>query len=364
MHRVLEGIEKLVHDRRILRALSYIKSLLKSLKRIVIHSSEKVHHLWIEVAGILSRGRAYVLKRSSLFQKWDRWQYRPYVKRSTGILVIFSIISIIVQSNLMAAPDLNDDWDFTTPADYSHSSGIQINNGVAQLKAQNYTSDANTSALYHFDESSGTTAADSSSNSNDAALHGASFTLGNLNNGVTLNGTSDYLQAPSSNSLKLGQQQTIEGWTKFESPFTNTSTDRRYQLVDKGDYQLYYDNETGKLTYELADANANAWSQVGGNDINGGWDANGKLSVNALIKMGSHTYAGIGVTTGDAEVWEWDGSNWTKIGGGPESINNSWSAQTYEGVYSLTTDGSNIYAGLGNGTGDGEVWKWNGSTWS
>ena len=185
-----------------------------------------------------------------------------------------------------------------------------------------------------------------------------------MNNGVTLNGTSDYLQAPSSNSLKLGQQQTIEGWTKFESPFTNTSTDRRYQLVDKGDYQLYYDNETGKLTYELADANANAWSQVGGNDINGGWDANGKLSVNALIKMGSHTYAGIGVTTGDAEVWEWDGSNWTKIGGGPESINNSWSAQTYEGVYSLTTDGSNIYAGLGNGTGDGEVWKWNGSTWS
>ena len=279
-------------------------------------------------------------------------------------MLAMMLVVFVAQSSLMAAPDLNDTWNFDTPADYVTDSGVEVVSGKARLKAQNYTADANTSALYHFDESGGTNVTDSSANNNTATLSGGSFAAGNLNNAVSLNGTNEYASANSSPSLRLGQQQTIESWTKFNAPFAASTSSHRQGIVDKGDYQLYYDNETGKVTYELADANANTWTPAGGQDVKGSWDTNGKRSVNAAVKMGSDIYAGIGIDIGDAEVWKWNGTTWTLIGGGPASINSSWNANTYEGVFSLATDGTNLYAGLGNGTGEGEVWKWNGTTWT
>ena len=280
-----------------------------------------------------------------------------------GIAVIF-VSLLVVRTSLMALPDLQNDWSFLDPQDYTYSSGVEISGGSARLKAQNYTSDTDTRALYHFDEAAGTNISDSSTNSNNATMQGGSFTTGNLNSAISLDNESGSIRSPTSPTLNLGQQHTIEAWTKFDTPFNNTTQDNRQQIVDKGNYQLYYDNETGKLTYELEDQTASTWSQVAGNDINGGWDSNGKLAVNAMVKMGSTTYAAIGNTVGDAEVWAWNGAVWSMVGGGPQSINNSWAAQTYEGVYSLTTDGTNIYAGLGASAGDGEVWRYDGSTWT
>lgn len=302
--------------------------------------------------------------RYAIFRKWDAWQYRSRFRTASTALVLMVFVVSILQSSLMAAPDLNDTWGFDTPSDYSMSSGTEVVGGMARLKAQNYTSDADTSALYHFDEAGGTNITDSSTNNNTATLSGGSFAAGNLNNSVSLNGTQDFASATNSASLQLGQQQTIEGWTKFNAPLSAGSSSHRQAIVDKGDYQLYYDNETGKVTYELADANANTWTPAGGRDVKNSWDTNGKRSVNASVKMGNDIYVGIGVDIGDAEVWKWDGTVWSQIGGGETSLNGSWNANTYEGVYSLATDGTNLYAGLGIGTGEGEVWRWNGTSWT
>ncbi|MCA9347006.1 fibronectin type III domain-containing protein [Candidatus Saccharibacteria bacterium] len=277
-----------------------------------------------------------------------------------GILSVVAVM--LLQTVSFAAPDLNDDWDLSVPGDYSYDSGIEVTSGVARLKAQNYSNDASTAALYHFDESGGSNVTDSSSNGNDGTLDGGSFVIGNLNNAVSLNGTTDSISAPDSSSLRLGQQQTIEAWTKFSSAFSSTSHDKRQEIIDKGDYQLYFDNETGKLTYELADSNATTWSQVAGDDINGSWDRDGNLTIESVNIIGTNLYVGLGSGTGDAEVWRWNGTSWTQIGG--DGLNNCWPTNTFETVSSMANDGTNLYVGLGSGAGDGEVWMWNGTTWT
>ncbi len=339
----------------------FAKPHVKRVKTYVIRTYYTVYKYFITAINTVT---TKLVQRFPKLKKLQGPAQRRSITYASRALIITLVLMFAFRPGIFALPDLNDTWDFNTPSDYTYDSGIEVTSGVARLKAQNYATDANTSALYHFDESGGALASDATTNANNLTLSGGSFTTGNLNNAVSINGTSDQLSAPDSASLRLGQTQTIEAWTKFGSAFSNNSHDRRQQIVDKGDYQLYYDNETGKLTYELANANASTWSQVGGNDINNSWDANGKLSVNALTKMGTKTYAAIGNTTGDAEVWSWDGTTWTKIGGGPDSINNSWTAQTYEGVYALANDGTHVYAGLGTGTGDAEVWSWDGTTWT
>lgn len=67
-------------------------------------------------------------------------------------------------------------------------------------------------------------------------------------------------------------------------------------------------------------------------------------------------YAGLGSDNDDAEVWSWNGANdWTQIGG--DSLNSGWTT-SYNNVWSLVTYNDNLYAGLGNGTGQDEVWEW------
>ncbi|MCA9324555.1 hypothetical protein KDA23_00595 [Candidatus Saccharibacteria bacterium] len=305
-----------------------------------------------------------IKNRVPAIQKFTDWKFSKTLTRLSAGMFALVFVLMVVQSSIFAAPDLSDTWDLNTPANYTYSSGIEMTGGVARLKAQNYTDDANTSALYHFDESGGSNISDSSSNGNDGTMSGGSFVTGNLNNAASLNGVDEGISVPNSSSLQLGQTQSIEAWTKFTDTFNNADQSRRNQVVDKGDYQLYYNNETGKLTYELANANADTWTQAGGNSIDDSWDYNGKRSVNALVKAGSDIYAGIGVDVGDAAVWKYNGSTWTLIGGGAHSINNSWDAQTYEGVYALATDGSHVFAGLGRTAGDGEVWEWDGSSWT
>ncbi|MBI4034539.1 hypothetical protein HY380_01420 [Candidatus Saccharibacteria bacterium] len=286
-----------------------------------------------------------------------------YLPRSVYLLVV-GILFLSVYQQVRALSDLTDSWNFSDPGQYSFSGGIETSGSTARLKAQNYASDANTAALFHFDESVGSTAADSSANGNDATGTNTSFVAGNLNNAVSLNGTNASLSAPDSSSLSLSQANTIEAWTKLNDNLSAGTIEQRQGIADKGDYSLYYDNETGKLTYELADQSATNWSVVAGNETNGGWDTNGKRQAYATAKIGSNIYVSLADSVSDAEVWQWDGSSWTQIGGGQTGVNNSWVTGTYEGVYALTTDGSNLYAGLGAGIGDAEAWKYNGSSWT
>ena len=102
-------------------------------------------------------------------------------------------------------------------------------------------------------------------------------------------------------------------------------------------------------------------AQIGGDGVNSSWAINTYETVNAMTYFGGNLYAGLGMSANDAEVWRWNGSTWTKIGG--DSLNSGWTTN-YEAVWVLTNDGTNLYAGLGDTAQDAEVWQWNGTAWS
>jgi hypothetical protein len=312
------------------------------------------------------------------------------------------------------AADTTAAWLFTNSGDYilSDNDLIEVVNNIARLKVRNYSSDANTMLLLHFDESGGE-ATDSSSYGNLATNSAVTFAAGNLNNAGSFNGQSSFIRVADSSSLDLTSNNTLEAWVKFSQSFSAGSTASHAGVMDKGAYKLYFNSSTGKLQYELANSSVATWTQQAGNDVKGSWDLNGKLAVHSstssgsyiyvgtgnqtadaevwmwngtewsqiggdgkndswadqvfesvlsLAAGGSYVYAGLGTTAGDAEVWRWDGAGWTKIGG--DGINSSWAVNTYEGVYSLNSLAGSLYAGLGSTAGDAEVWKWNGSSWT
>ncbi|MFZ1626173.1 MAG: LamG-like jellyroll fold domain-containing protein [Candidatus Moraniibacteriota bacterium] len=283
------------------------------------------------------------------------------------------------------AADTTDTWNFSVSGDYTPSDAntLEVASSSARLKVQNYANDANTAALYHLDESSGN-AADSSSNANTGTVANGTYSAGSLNNALGFNGSTASLTATDSASLSLTGNFSLEAWTKFNSSFSTTSNRTWQGILDKGPYQMYYDNETGKVVFEMAPSSANQWAQVAGPDmlnnngvsinteINRSWDANSKNFVWNQVVVGSDVYVALGsattgtTVTGDAEVWKCTvcatSPVWSKIGG--DGLNGSWDDGLYEDASSIVTDGTNIYTGIGNSSGEAEVWRYNGSTWT
>jgi len=282
-----------------------------------------------------------------------------------GLIAGGVFTSLKVWESIKASGELNQAWSFANAGDYSlsDSSLVEVVNNSARLKVRNYANDVNTKLLLHFDESSGNPV-DSSGTPNTVTANNVTYAAGNLNNSATLNGSTSQISAANSSALQLTGNNTLEAWIKLNANFTATSSNRQYGIYDKGDYKLYYDNNTGKVTYELADSAATNWTQVAGNDINRGWDLNGKFSVECSVVLDTELYVGTGNQLGDAEVWVYNSSSavWSQIGG--DGLNGSWSNALYEQVLSIASDGTNIYAGLGNTAGDAEVWRYNGTTWS
>lgn len=287
---------------------------------------------------------------------------RPRASKFCATLAILAISFGLM--NLVGASDEIRLWDFSNTSEYtlSDSSKIEFTSGAVRLKAQNYPTDVNTSALYHFDENTGAIAADSSANNNNLALTNSTWASGELNTALSFNGTTSSASVPDSPSLSLTQSNTLEAWTKLGSSFSSGSQSSDQPVIDKGSYKLYYDHETGKPTYELENSSATTWTQAAGNDVNGSWDINGKAQASSSVVFGGNLYVGTGPNVGDAEVWKYNGTTWSQIGG--DGLNASWPNFTYEDVPSLTTDGTNLYAGTGVNSGDAEVWKYNGSTWA
>ncbi|HSW98693.1 MAG TPA: LamG-like jellyroll fold domain-containing protein, partial [Candidatus Saccharimonadales bacterium] len=106
----------------------------------------------------------------------------------------------------------------------------------------------------------------------------------------------------------------------------------------------------------------NTWTQVGGDALNSGWASATYEEVDSLVAYNSKLYAGLGTSTADAEVWEYNGTTWTKIGG--DGLNNGWVDGQYEQVRSMAVYNGVLYAGLGNSAGDGEVWGYDNGSWT
>ena len=341
-----------------------VRPALRHAKKLLTYAAR---HSWIAITithqHIAVRPHAYLARRLAWYNRWHKHKYRRHIH--FGFVGIYALcvgfLLAGMYKNVFALPDLSNTWDFSTPAAYTIDSGVEISGTSARLKAQGYATDGNTRALYHLDEASGTSVADSSGNSNTGTVgNTSSWVTGNLNGALSLSGSLTNVAAPDSTSLSLAQGNTLEGWTKFTGSFGAATHDHKQSVVDKGSYQLYYDQETGKATYELADASSTTWSQQAGNDIKGSWDVNGKFAVQSQVAIGSDVYAGLGNAIGDAEVWKWNGTVWSQIGG--DGKNGSWADQTYENVNSIAASGTTLYAGLGSTAGDAEVWSCDTST--
>ena len=282
------------------------------------------------------------------------------------ILISTISVAIYTLTLVFAAGDISTTWNFSNAGDYTVSNEdlVEIEGNYARLKVQNYDNDTDTLLLFHLDEGSGTQATDYSSNTNTGTITGGSWITGNLNGGLGFNGTSSKISVANSSSIEIEQENTLESWVKFNSAFSAGSHDQAQGLFDKGAFKLYFDNETGKITYEISDGSETNWTQVAGNDVKGSWDLDGKIYLGAMTYVNDNLYVGLGSGNGDADVWRWNGTTWSQIGG--DGLNSGWAAATFESVLSMANDGTNIYAGIGTTGGDGEVWKYTVSsgTWS
>lgn len=287
-----------------------------------------------------------------------------FISASLLLFSVYKILNDLVFERIFAAGDTSVSWDFSNSGDYtlSDTNVVEISNNQGRLKTLNYTSDANTSLLLHLDESSGSPV-DSSSNANTATATNVTYSPsgGKLLGSAAFNGSTSEIKISDSTSISTTGSQTLEGWVKLNTDFSAGSRSRRHGILDKGDYQLYFNNETGKLVYEIADSTANTWTQVAANMLNGSWDHSGKANIESSTVMNGNYYVGTGNSTSDGEVWMWNGTTWSKIGG--DGLNSSWAVNTNETVQSMTNDGTYVYAGLGVTAGDAEVWRWDGLNW-
>jgi hypothetical protein len=290
--------------------------------------------------------------------RFKRYKFNKNHKAVLSVSIgLFFVVLGLTALRVLAEGEVTQTWNFSNAGDYtlSDSSSIEVSSSTAKLKIQNYSTDADTMALYHLDEDSGTQVTDSSINDNEGTASTSSWTTGNLNNAYDFDGLTNHITVPDSSSLSVSQTHTLEAWVKLNSTYSANTATQDQGIIDKGAYQLYYDRTTGKITYELADGSVDTWTQVAGNDINGSWDLNGKLASNAVEVINGDIYVGLGNVVGDAEVWKWNGSTWTMIGG--DGVNSSWADQTFESVLSLSKNGTILYAGLGVTAGDAEVWS-------
>ena len=184
---------------------------------------------------------------------------------------------------------------------------------------------------------------------------------------ITHDGTNIYAGLANSNGDGEVYRWNGTAWTKIGGDGVNSSWPTAF---GDGVYSLAYDN--GTLYAGLYDSasdgqywsyNGTAWTRLGGGYVNDSWGFYGLQSVESTVTANNNLYVGTGVSTaGNALVWEFNGSTWNLIGG--QGVNNSWAADTYENVYTLQYYNGELYAGLGTTAGDAEVWRFNGSSWS
>ncbi len=289
-------------------------------------------------------------------------------------MVCFIVIRGASLVQLLAAPTPYT-WTFPSATGYSLSDTnlIEVGSNTTRLKVQNYASDANTGMLLHLDESSGNPT-DSASTPNTATASNMTYSTGKLNNGAVFDGSTSKISVADTSSISLNNSHTIEGWINLDSAFSAHSGYTRQPIFDKGSHQMYFDKDTGELVYEVALANQTTWSHVAGpvssdtpgselENANGTptatWDYNGKANVSAIAHIGSNVYVGLGQELSDAEVWRWNGTTWTMIGG--DKLRGSWDNEKYEIVSAMVVNGNTLYVGIGSSTfsndGDAEVWS-------
>jgi len=108
---------------------------------------------------------------------------------------------------------------------------LSVSNALAITLLGEFTPDANTMGLWHFNEGSGNTASDSSGNANNGNIVGATWTNGIFGNALDFDGN-DYIVVPNSITLNPTGQFTVEAFYYLQYNW-NPGNGHKY-IVDKG----------------------------------------------------------------------------------------------------------------------------------
>jgi uncharacterized protein (DUF362 family) len=113
-----------------------------------------------------------------------------------------------------------------------------------------------TAGLWHFNEGTGATAADATTNGNTGTVSGAAWTTGKFGSALVFDGVDDYAEMPDSPSLDITGAVTIEAWVRFETiqsdwrvvagKVNTTLNTSNYHLSKSADHKFNFGfNETG-----------------------------------------------------------------------------------------------------------------------
>ncbi|MCX7956117.1 MAG: site-specific integrase, partial [Patescibacteria group bacterium] len=210
------------------------------------------------------------------------------------------------------------------------------------------TSNTNLRALWKLEETSGNLIDSTTNNNtlfngngNSSALYSQ---IGKKGNAIELDGVNDYFSAPDSVSLSPTSQISLGAWIQFKEAFAPHVKENDFALLDKGDYRLIFNRQTGKLDFEINDSASTSWTM----SYNGS-----KSVIFSLAVYNGKLYAGQGLSTGDGDVLVFDGNTWSISYDGAQEM-----------IRSLAVYNGKLYAGQGSGTGDGDIFVFDGNTWS
>ena len=177
---------------------------------------------------------------------------------------------------------------YTTPITTTADSGAQftvaISNVTGNVTSSNALLTVNPllpAATYAFNEGSGNTTTDSSSNGNTATLFGPSWTTaGRYGNALSFNGTSAYVEAANSNSLNPGTAATFSAWVNVLAANADISSviNKWSQTID--DEYLFGLDSSNRLTFTWQTTGGNVWGPPSYYIVTG----------NAQIPLGTWTY--------------------------------------------------------------------------
>lgn len=91
------------------------------------------------------------------------------------------------------------------------SQNLHIQGTVNTLEDFNYI---HLEGWWKLDEGSGQTAYDSSANDNTGTVHGATWTNGKINGGLSFDGINDYVEVADDDTLDISNEITIMAWVK------------------------------------------------------------------------------------------------------------------------------------------------------
>jgi|GEM_PF-966816 len=206
--------------------------------------------------------------------------------------------------------------------------------------------DSNYKAVWHFGETAGGSGAikDSTSNANNGTDTNSPTlgATGKVGKAVSFDGTNDYVSVSDSSSLDLSGDFTAQLWFSPTQAFGATA-DSLQGLLDKGGYKLFLDKSDGKLKAEVTDGST-SWASS--------YDGTQEVIYSLAVYNGK-LYAGMGNGTGDGDVLVFDGSTWSTSYDGTQEV-----------IYALAVYNGKLYAGQGLDQTDGDVLVFDGSTWS